>query len=115
MTDQDAYRRYTTEAESRFTMIENTELTDAQALVQAAIGQGWATLALAAAQERVQPADRPTDHETSALVNYIVVNEELVKPTQAAFAHQVVLRDDRGRRWRIVAGDDVLHWEAVPV
>lgn len=60
MTDQDAYRRYTTEAESRFTMIENTELTDAQALVQAAIGQGWATLALAAAQERVQPAGRPT-------------------------------------------------------
>lgn len=113
MTDQDAYRRYTIEAESRFTMIENTELTDAQALVQAAIGQGWATLALAAAQERVQPAERPIEGN-GLQVGFIVVDNEMAKPTDAAYEHQMVMRDDRGRRWRVAAGTDGLYWEAVP-
>lgn len=86
MTDQDAYRRYTAEAESRFTMVDNTELTDAQALVQAAIGQGWATLALAAAQERVQPANRPTDDDPQPYIDGILT-----------------VKDGEGDRWYLKA------------
>lgn len=62
MTDQDAYRRYTTAAELCLAQIEqfDTDRCDA-AMAYAGAAQVWAMLALAAAQDRVQPAGRPTD------------------------------------------------------
>lgn len=61
MTDQAAYRRYTAEAERLMEAAGEYSAHDGEkvALVQRATV--WAALALAAAQERVQPADRPTD------------------------------------------------------
>lgn len=91
MTDQDAYRRYTAEAEKLIELARTPlivtaperatqqEIDDAAARMKATTGRSdiavlpinvdrlidtagvWATLALAAAQERVQPANRPTD------------------------------------------------------
>lgn len=60
MTDQAAYRRYTAEAERLMEAAGEYSAHDGEkvALVQRATV--WAALALAAAQERVQPADRPT-------------------------------------------------------
>ena len=138
VTDQAAYRRYTAEAERLAQLaaapaeILAADPNASQASkaasanrAQALRADGWehmivtrlagvyATLALAAAQERVQPADRPTGD--GMRVNFISVHEELVRPTQAAFAHKVVMTDDKGRRWRIVAGEYTLLWEAIPV
>lgn len=58
MTDQAAYRRYTAEAEKALTTAgQNMSAQDRLSWTR--LGNAWATLALAAAQERVQPADRP--------------------------------------------------------
>lgn len=62
MTDQDAYRRYTTEAEKALTRAAG-DMSTQERFSRVALGNAWATLALAAAQERVQPADRPTDDQ----------------------------------------------------
>lgn len=57
MTDQQAYRRYAAEAERELGTITVMQ-GDAARTTIAAAGV-WATLALAAAQDRVQPASRP--------------------------------------------------------
>lgn len=64
MTDQAAYRRYTAEAERLMEAAGEYSAHDGEkvALVQRATV--WAALALAAAQERVQPANRPTELQT---------------------------------------------------
>lgn len=60
MTDQDAYRRYTAAAEICLSQIEQLDTGQADvALAYAGAARAWATLALAAAQDRVIPADRP--------------------------------------------------------
>lgn len=66
MTDQAAYRRYTAEAETALTRAgQNMSAQDRLSWTR--LGNAWATLALAAAQERVQPADRPTDDKPRAV------------------------------------------------
>lgn len=59
MADQEAYRRYTAEAERLMATAGEYSAHDGEkvALVQRATV--WAALALAAAQDRVQPANRP--------------------------------------------------------
>lgn len=61
MTDQDAYRRYTDNAESLLAELAAGDLSALTAMALGSSAQTWATLALAAAQERVQPAGRPVD------------------------------------------------------
>lgn len=112
MTDQDAYRRYTAEAEAVLTKAAGN-MGSQERFSLVALGNAWAQLALAAAQDRVMPADRPTDDGNGLEVGFIVVDNEMVKPTEAAHAHKVILTDDRGRKWRIAAGSESLRWEAV--
>lgn len=61
MTDQDAYRRYTAKAENELETIAVMSGDGAANTIAAA--RVWATLALAAAQERVQPATRPLNDD----------------------------------------------------
>lgn len=112
VTDQEAYRRYTAKTEELLAESEGKGLSPDQVTAYGLVAGAWATLALAAAQERVQPAERPIEGN-GLEVGFIVVDNEMVKPTDAAYEHQVVMRDDRGRRWRVAAGTDGLYWEAV--
>lgn len=61
MTDQEAYRRYTAKAEELLTEAETAAngLTPEQVTAYGRLAGAWATLALAAAQERVVPRNRP--------------------------------------------------------
>jgi len=115
MTDQDAYRHHSRRAQEILEYVDTGAYGIPQAAVSVAGAQVHALLALAAAQDRVMPADRPTDDGNGLEVGFIVVDNEIVKPTQAAYAHKVTMTDDRGRKWRVAAGPDALHWEAVQV
>lgn len=63
MTDQDAYRRYTAEAEAVLTKAAGN-MGPQERFSLVALGNAWAQLALAAAQDRVLPAERPAAAET---------------------------------------------------
>lgn len=114
MADQEAYRRYTANAEA---LLKEASAGTQNAVTAAATIDSagvWAMLALAAAQDRVMPAERPSEGWQDAAVGYIVVHGEIVKPTEAAARRDVVMSDDRGRRWRAANGPDGPLWEAVP-
>lgn len=59
MADQEAYRRYTANAEALLAELQAGGASPLTAAALQAASQVWATLALAAAQDRVIPADRP--------------------------------------------------------
>lgn len=71
MADQEAYRRYTAEAERLMAAAGEYSAHDGEkvALVQRATV--WAALALAAAQDRVQPANRPLNDGPISLPNKV--------------------------------------------
>lgn len=59
MADQDAYRRYTANAEKLLAEVHEGGQTPATAIACVQSAGVWATLALAAAQDRVIPTNRP--------------------------------------------------------